>query len=239
MKIVMVHGSPRKGNTYLAAQLFLDEMKRLGSVSSREFFLPQDLPEFCRGCAVCILKSEELCPHARYVQPVLQAMLEADALIFTTPVFVLSESGGMKAFLDHFGFLFLPHRPRPEMFRKKAFLLSTTAGAGTRSAMKPIAESLRFWGVNRIFTRGFALHEISWNKMPEKRRAAFERRIRADAGRFYRETTGGTIRRPYFKIQFMFQFCKRLIRSYPEDNADRRYWRAQGWLEKGSPFRRP
>lgn len=146
MKITVIHGSPRKGNTYHAAQLFMDGMKAQGEMEFQEFFLPKDMPEFCRGCMTCVLKGEQFCPHAKYRDPILDAMLSSDALILTTPVYVMRESGGIKAFLDHFPFLFFVHRAKPEMFQKKAFLLSTTAGAGTKRAMESIANQLKMLG---------------------------------------------------------------------------------------------
>ena len=63
MEVTVIHGSPRKGNTYEIAQKFMREMQTQGEVSFREFFLPQDMPEFCRGCFTCILRDEKLCPH--------------------------------------------------------------------------------------------------------------------------------------------------------------------------------
>jgi len=68
-------------------------------------------------------------------------MLNSDALIFTTPVFVLNINGAIKALLEHFGFMFMVHRPRLQMFGKIAYILATTAGARTKTAIKTIAEN--------------------------------------------------------------------------------------------------
>ena len=120
MKIVIVHGSPRKGNTYKATEVCKEEMRKHGEVEFAEIFLPKDLPEFCCGCMACFLKGKEKCPHAEYTIPILEHMISADALIFTTPVFALSLSGCMKSFLDHYAYIFIVHRSRIEMFKKKA-----------------------------------------------------------------------------------------------------------------------
>lgn len=43
MKAVVFYGSPRKGNTYTATKIFMDEMSQCGEVSYSEFFLPKDV----------------------------------------------------------------------------------------------------------------------------------------------------------------------------------------------------
>ncbi len=236
MKITVIHGSPRKGNSYTATQKFLQAMKEHGEIDVREFFLPKDLPDFCKGCYNCFLRDDLACPHAGYVQPILQAMLEADGLVFNSPVYVLSLSGAMKSFLDHFGFIFLPHRPRPEMFHKKAFILSTTAGAGTRSAMGVIAKSLKDWGVNRVYQRGFSMYSLSWDEMPAKRRQKFENRLQADADRFYKAVAGKKDRPPYLQTRFLYFISKQLLKGSEGNQLDKRYWKEHGWLDGASPF---
>ncbi len=236
MKITVIHGSPRKGNTYEITQEFMQEMQTRGEVSFREFFLPQDMPEFCRGCFTCILRDEKKCPHAKYIQPILSAMLEADALIFTTPVYVLSASGGMKTFLDHFGFMFFVHRARPEMFHKKAFILSTTAGAGTKPAMKTIASSLKYWGINRVYSRGFTMHAIKWDIMPKKKKDKYEKILRADAVKFWDEVSSKKDCVPYSHTRFMFSMMKRFQKRASNDSIDKQYWKEQGWFDGVSPF---
>ncbi|MDF1616917.1 NAD(P)H-dependent oxidoreductase [Petrocella sp. FN5] len=38
MKIVVIHGSPRKGNTYKATKQFKEEMEKQGEVEFVDFF---------------------------------------------------------------------------------------------------------------------------------------------------------------------------------------------------------
>ncbi|MFP4078950.1 MAG: flavodoxin family protein [Candidatus Izemoplasmataceae bacterium] len=238
MKIVVIHGSPRKGNTFKATELFKKTMREASPVEFVDFFLPRDLPEFCLGCMTCFFKGEDRCPHSEYTLPIMNQMLKADALLFTTPVYVLSLSGGMKAFLDHFGHAFIVHRPRPEMFRKKAFILSTTAGAGTKSAIRTIRKSLRFWGVNRVYSYGFALFEVDWDKMNPKRKAKIVRKLQNKALRFSKEVASGRNRRPYRMISLMFWLRRLMIKKEALDSLDRSYWIEMGWHEgKKSPFR--
>jgi multimeric flavodoxin WrbA len=236
MNITVVHGSPRKnGNTYTAAQQFMSAMQKRGDVAFTEFFLPDDLPEFCHGCMTCVMSGEDKCPHRDHTLPILDAMLRADALIFTTPVYVMSESGVMKSFLDHFPYLYFVHRPREEMFTKKAFVLSTTLGAGVKSAIKTVSTSLRFWGVNRVYSAGFALHEVAWDKIPAKRKQKIESRIAQKATAFYGEVFSKKRRCPYLFLQIMNIFMRKMVAGYDDDFLDKQYWFEKGWLKK-SPF---
>lgn len=235
MKITVIHGSPRRGNTYLAAQKFIEALGERGPVEASEFFLPKDLPAFCLGCCACILQDESACPHARHTGPVLESMLAADALLLTTPVYVMSASGVMKNFLDHYPFLFINHRPRPEFFRKKAFVLSTAAGGGLRSAMKSVAVCLKFWGVNRIYRKGFPLYALNWDEMPARRRQKYDRQIGRSAAKFRRAVEKGP-GAPYLFTRFYFAVSRWMQKRGMSVPADRQYWQAQGWLDGGSPF---
>ncbi|MCQ2468823.1 MAG: NAD(P)H-dependent oxidoreductase [Ruminococcus sp.] len=73
--------------------------------------LPDDMPEFCCGCADCILKGEDKCPHYAYVSPIVRKIESADLIIFAKPVFVGSCSGSMKTFLDYLAYMWIVHRP--------------------------------------------------------------------------------------------------------------------------------
>ncbi|WP_411656093.1 flavodoxin family protein [Anaeromassilibacillus sp. SJQ-1] len=155
MKICILYGSPRKKNTYAAVQVIKEQLNRLGKVDYNEYFLQTESHDFCCGCYTCIEGHEEKCPHAAHVQPVIQAMRDADGLIFATPVYVMDMTAQMKAFLDHTGYFYMVHRPYPEMFQKSALVISTAAGGGTKDANASIARSLKHWGVRRIFPVGF------------------------------------------------------------------------------------
>ena len=87
------------------------------------------MPNFCRGCYQCFTDHTK-CPDFAYIKPIADAMREADLLIFTALVYVYHVPGQVKAFLDHFGYRWMPHQPGGDMFKKQALLISTAAGAG-------------------------------------------------------------------------------------------------------------
>lgn len=65
MRICIIHGSPRKGNTFKATEILKKEMQNNGKVKFAEYFLPKDMPHFCCGCFTCFEKGEDRCPHAQ------------------------------------------------------------------------------------------------------------------------------------------------------------------------------
>ena len=241
MKIAVFYGSPRKGNTYSATQIFKSEIMACGEIKFVEYFLPNDLPEFCNGCYLCLSESEQLCPHSKHTLPILESLLDADGLIFTTPVYVMQTPGAVKAFFDHFSWMFIVHRARPQMFSKKAFVLSTTAGAGTKAAMKTIITNLKFWGINRIYSSGFAMRAIDWEAVSPKRREKFESKLKKSARHFFREIASGKKHPPYLLTRLMFYIRRGMLKkdlaSQSDESAvaDIKHWQEQGWFDK-NPF---
>lgn len=63
MNITVIYGQRHKGNTWALANLFLERLKN-GSAHIEEFFLPDHALGYCTGCVNCIMKDENLCPHA-------------------------------------------------------------------------------------------------------------------------------------------------------------------------------
>ena len=231
MNIAVFHGSPRKGNTYKATSIFLDELNKLGDVKIVEFFLPDALPVFCNGCQLCLGNPHEKCPHAKYVTPILNAIISANALIFTTPHFgACSMSGCMKNLLDHLDFLTLTVTPIADVFKKKAFIISTATGS--TAAIKPIKKYLKNWGVNRVYSLGFRMFTDKWDKMPSAKQARFDKSLRQAARRFYHVPK----KFPYISTVFMYHMSKFILRRYVgEGNYPYEYWTAQGYFKK-RPF---
>ena len=233
MKICIVYGSSRKGNTYRAVQIVKERLLAHGDMEFTEFF-PSDFPPPCAGCYTCFMADETKCPHRGRVGPISDAMLAADGLIFATPAYVLEMSGQMKLLLDHFGYQFMPHRPRSQMFGKTALVLSTAAGGGTKQAMAGIVRSLWYWGISRIYQYGFALYAMNWDEMKEKKRAKHERALKKAADRFYNGLLRGG--KPSLRIRAMFFIMRNMVTRVADNPADREYWRAQGWTDGKKPW---
>ena len=147
MKIVIIHGQSHEGSTCMAARELASKVG--GEV--REFFLPRDFDQPCKGCYTCFKTDLSHCPHFKSLEPLASAMLEADLLILESPVYVYHATGQMMSFLDHFGTWWVVHRPMPEMSGKQAVAISTAAGGGMKSTVRDMADSLEMWGVRRVY----------------------------------------------------------------------------------------
>jgi len=231
MNTVIIHGSPRKGNTYHATKIFIDELKKCGDVCCTEFFMQDALPAFCTGCTLCMRGQLEKCPNAQLVSPILSAILKADALIFATPHYgACSMPASMKTLFDHLDFLVLPVSPRAEMFNKKAFIIST--GTGSTAALKPIKKVLMHWGINRVYTYGIRMYTNIWGKMPQKKQKRYEKSLRQHAQKFYKAKKGY----PYLSTIIFYHMSKFVVKKYiGEGNYPYEYWKEKGYLKK-RPF---
>lgn len=235
MKYCIVYGSPRKKNTWQAVQIVKERLQELGEVEFTEFFLPRDLPEFCRGCMACFIKGEQNCPHREYVAPIETALVEADGIILASPVYVMEMAAPMKNMLDHFGYIFMAHRPRAEMFSKAAAVISTTAGAGTGYAMAGIARSLTYWGVGRIHKCGITLFSEGLDSIKPKRRARLVRSLQKTAERLHRDASRG-ITSP-LKTRGMFYVMRQAVFHMADNPLDHGYWQARGWDKRERPWK--
>jgi len=231
MNIAVFHGSPRKGNTYRATKFFMDELLQCGDVQFTEFFCPKALPEFCTGCQLCLSNPPEICPHSQYVSPIIDAIIRADAMVFTTPHFgACSMTAGMKTLLDHLDFLTLTVTPRVELFSKKAFIITT--GSGSTAAAKPIKSFLKNWGVNRVHSFGLRMFTDKWDKMSNKKQLRIENNLRQAACRFYNTPK----RHPYISTVFMYHMSKFILKKYiGEGSYPYKYWQEKGYFKK-RPF---
>lgn len=183
MKITVITGTMVKGCTYRIKELFLENLRDGNDIT--EFYLPRDMPEFCTGCKTCFFKDERLCPHAKYVLPIWEAIMDADLLVFTTPVYALRASGQMKALLDHFCVHWLVHRPEEKMWNKKAVILTNAVGFFNSGAQNDIATSLLWLGISDVKKLGVGLMEgVIWGELSEKRRKTIEAKAKKLALRY-------------------------------------------------------
>lgn len=229
MKIVIINGQNHKGSTYHTARMLADKIG--GEIT--EFFLPKDFGEFCTGCTSCFVKSEEMCPHYSKLNPVTNAMLEADVIILASPVYVYHSTGAMKAFLDHYGYMWMVHRPDERMFSKQAVCVSTAAGAGMRSANKDMLHSLFFWGVPKRYKIGLAVFETRYSHLSDKVLNKIDRKT-TSVSRKIKKRDGkvrvGLITRLLF-------FVMHIAQKNGFNAADKNYWLSKGWTEKSRPWK--
>ena len=172
MKIVMLNGQNHKGSTYHIGRSIAEKIE--GEKEITEFFFPKDLNHFCTGCCSCI-EDAAACPFYAEKQKIINAIDAADLLIVTTPVYCLHVSAPLKSFFDLTFDLWMPHRPMGSMFRKKAVIVATSAGASAKSAMKDVQDALFYMGVPKIFKYGLAVQASNWQEVSAKKKAKIEK----------------------------------------------------------------
>lgn len=228
MKVVIIHGQSHKGSTYNIARMLAEKITE----DITDFFLPKDFGSFCVGCTKCFGVSEEACPHYQEITPITNAMDSSDVLIFASPVYVYHATGAMKAFLDHYGYRWMVHRPEERMFSKQAVCISSAAGAGMKSTNKDMADSLFFWGVPKIYKYGVGVQETSWERVKPAIKEKINKRTTAIADKIKRNTKDI---KPPLKTKLIFNIM-RMMQKRGWNDADINYWKEKGWLDKKRPW---
>ncbi len=237
MNITVINGTEKHGVTYRLKEMFLAEFRDKANIT--EYYLPKDCPSFCNGCTNCILKGEITCKDSEKIGKIENSFLKADLIVMTSPTYVLHAAGAMKAFLDHFAYRWMPHRPAREMFGKRAVVLTQCLGAGAKSTAKDMKHSLSWWGISKIgvFT-GALMGDVVWENLSEKKQRQLTRKVKRLSQKFAHINYAKPAR-TNLMTKCKFSFCralqKSLQKSYPE-SLDGKYWAQQGWLDSGRPW---
>lgn len=243
MKIVLIHGQNHKGSTYHIGRMIGDGISKEAAGTTKsggdmekeitEFFLPRDLNHFCLGCYQCI-QGDENCPFYEEKNKIMQAVEEADILIFTTPTYCLRASAPMKTFIDLTYTYWMSHRPRKSMFTKKAVVVSTSAGTGSKTAIKDVTTALFYWGVPYIKSYGVALQAMNWDMVAPGKKE----KIRKDTARLAKKLSDGKAPSVGIKTRFIFWIMAGMqSRGLGSSPTEKEYWEENGWLGKKRPWK--
>jgi multimeric flavodoxin WrbA/putative sterol carrier protein len=139
--VVAVNGSPHEGfgNTSQMLTMLGENLSREG-LELEEIFLSQYQIGFCTGCATC-LESGSCWVRDDY-NSVVRTVLQADAVILASPVYIFNITAQMKTFLDRS--LGYGHRPRGDW--KPGLALSVSAGHGETWVADYLGQVLRLFG---------------------------------------------------------------------------------------------
>ena len=230
MKVTIINGNARRGNTWHCMDLFIKALSRITQVDAKSFTLPHDMPHHCAGCFSCFLNGEQTCPHADSIQPIAEALLNADLIILTSPVYALDVSGQLKSLLDHLCYMWMSHRPNPLMFNKVGLTIATTAGAGLGHATKTIRNSLMFWGIKRTFSYKKAVSAIKWSDLTQKKRRRIERDLSTLAKRVAAAVKKIDRLPPPLVRRIFFWLMASMMRKNTWVPRDRKHWEEHGWI---------
>lgn len=231
MNILTIIGTPHKGNTRKIVDLFLDEFKDKNNKFD-EIVLPNDFKYFCGGCANCILKGEDTCPHYKEINPIIEKIEKADLIILATPVFVGSCTGSMKGLLDHLAYMWLVHRPKASMFNKIGLVITTAGGSGVKETTKLLKNNLFYLGVPKTYNYGVTTMKMGGNYIDYKDKDKIKKQVTNKANIIKKNLNN---RKVGFKTKFFFKLFG-MTQKNGWNKTDSTYWKEQGWLDGKKPF---
>lgn len=230
MRIAILMGSPRKKDGYRICK-FIESSFCSGSEIVFDYLFLKDLHvENCRGCGLCFQKGEAFCPCKDDLPAIKERLLQADGIIFVSPVYACQVTGLMKRTLDRLSYLF----HRQEFVGKPALTVVTTDGGGQRETGRYLKMTACGWGcrlvgeLQIISTRFFENRnqEIPWG-YSEKYHASVMAKIRKAANRLETDILRGKPVTPSYYDLFLFQ-CLRSKTFVSK--ADHDFWSQRGWL---------
>ena len=230
MNVLSVIGTANEGNTKALKDLFMKEFS--SSCNIQEVVLPKDFSKVCLGCANCILKGENYCPHHQEVYPILKKILNSDILVFSSPVIVMSVSSAMKMFLDHLAYMWMAHRPEEKMFSKVGLVIYTAGGAGMKDTVKLLKNNMENWGVKKVFSFGITTMKMKGNYSDYKRKDKVEKKVKKLALKVKKHTGKKT----GLKMRILFNIF-RLNQLNSWNKMDHDHWEERGWLNKERPYK--
>ena len=216
MKILVIHGSMRKGNTYSLTKEITTRLLAKPDITIREISIADlELP-LCRSCHLCLTKGEEFCPAYSTMRGVQSALLDSDGVILSGVTYMWALNGAMKNLLDHLAYGF----HRPALFNKKGMVVVTSTGTGEKNVAKYLKTVLGQWGINRATV--IAENEKEKKLLsPAKRTAKLGRATE----RFYQQLTSHKPLPPSLKsIAVHNAFRAMSLSEFSESASDTRYW---------------
>ena len=207
MKYVIINGSPRVGNTCEV----IKQVKTNLEGEFEEIHLAKEDIGLCKGCYNCIMIGEDKCPHNNKIKPIIDKITDCDGIIIGSPVYAMNVTALLKNFLDHTAYLY----HRPEFFTKKALVVVTTAGSGHKKVANYIDETLRHWGVNKVYKLSMAcggkeeLETKGIDKVAQK---------------FCKDVESNKLHSPKFADVMFFNVWKAMALTEDPIEADKEYW---------------
>ncbi|MBQ7498052.1 MAG: flavodoxin family protein [Selenomonas sp.] len=98
-RILVLNGSPRKGNTEALAEAFIKGAREAGH-EGEILNLRQLTIKPCKGCMLCQQKKGNPCIQQDDMQKIYDAFAKADMVVFASPVYWMQFTGLFKVMLD-------------------------------------------------------------------------------------------------------------------------------------------
>jgi multimeric flavodoxin WrbA len=139
MEVVVLFGSPRrKGNTIELVNAMTETFRARGH-HVRMLYLNDMHIRPCQGCLTCM--EEGLCRINDDMKDIRKYMLEADLIVFATPVYWFTVSGQLKIVMDR-SLAFMDKEYNSRIRGKKAVTIMTS-GDGDPAVCAPALDTFR------------------------------------------------------------------------------------------------
>lgn len=230
MKMVIINGTSVKGVTDFMKNEYLNYFRENNEIIQ---FYPNDFPPFCTGCKSCFLRGEDKCPHYDKVEPIWNALIKADMLVFAYPIYALRAPASIKSLLDHLCVHWMVHRPEPEFFKKTAVIITNSVGAPNDSAQKDVKTSLNWMGLSRVYTCGAPMMgDIFLDEMTVKHKKMLVERMKKLAAK---TDDVQPCMRMNLKVNMFFGMAKiqhsAVLKTEKEPSLDNAHYIKHGWIK--------
>lgn len=99
-KVVVISSSPRKGgNSDVLCDKFIEGAISAGNQAEKISLRDKSI-NYCTGCGFCNTNNYTACSQKDDMEEILNKMLDADVIVFGTPIYFYAMSGQMKTFID-------------------------------------------------------------------------------------------------------------------------------------------
>ena len=120
------------------------------------------------------------------------------------------------------------------MFRKRAVVISTAAGAGAGKAGKLVADNLINWGIPEVIRYGISVNAMNWNMVPDKKKD----KIKKDMNRLASKLTAKTGVKVGIRTRILLWFYGGMQKAgWGASSSEKKYWESRGWLNGVKPWR--
>ncbi len=171
-RVLAIMGSPRRGDTFHLTQQIEATMSGLGDVEFDYLWLGDADLRMCRGCYACLERGEQHCPLDDDRAEIEERILDADGVIFASPVYAMSMTAQMKTLLDRLAYAMR----RPRFFDQTALIVVSAGAAGLKETQNAIA-AVRLMGFDMSGGR------MGLTMLPEPRTRAEKRNIQVETQR--------------------------------------------------------
>lgn len=128
MKLLIISASPRKGGN---SDTLCDEFSK-GAIkvghTVEKIFLKEKKINYCTGCGLCINK-QGTCSQKDDMEEIKNLLIDADAIVFATPIYFYTMAGQLKTFIDRWCFFY-------KEIKNKDFYYIMTAADSDKDAMR-------------------------------------------------------------------------------------------------------